>query len=1016
MRRLHSLGLLLVLLLGAPFCAQAGDLRAAAADSLHWRLVGPFRGGWATMAVGVPSQPDTFYFGAADGGVWKTDNAGRTWQPLMQHEKSASVGALAVAPSNPDILYAGTGQVAARYDIAAGDGVYRSDDGGKTWQHRGLDDTRHIGRILIDPADPDHVLVAALGHDFGPNAARGVFVTHDGGKHWDKTLFVNDDTGVVDLAHDPEHPAVVYAAAWQARQHPWLDYFMPQAGPGSAIYKSIDGGEHWQKLDGPGLPHGDIGRIGLAVPRGSAGKRVYAVIAAGDGQGGFYRSDDGGASWTLTNTDPELASAYFGRVTAAPDDPDTVYVMGRSIHKSSDAGDHFQIVKGSPGGDDYHFLWINPAHPDHRVTAADQGCVITVDGGNSWSSWYNQPTGQFYHVATDDRFPYQIYGGQQDSGTVTVSSRGPSGIIGPRQWHPVGGDERDFDIPKPGNPDLVFGSGLGGYVSRWNAVTHQITDVSAWPVSSYGADPRKVKYRYTWITPLAFGTEHSHPLYLGAQYLFRSADDGASWSKASPDLTGQTRDNADCAFKTLGDATDCGFGVIYSIAPSPKQARTLWVGTDNGRVQLSTDSGAHWQNVTPPDMPTWGRVNAIAPSPFSAAGAYVAVDTHRLDVHRPLLFRTDDAGKHWTSITKGIPDDEYVSSVAADPQRRGLVFAGTNRGVYVSFDAGGHWQSLGQDLPTTSVRDLTVHGDDLIAATMGRGFWSLDDIAALREAKAEHANGDAYLFTPAVAVRQRASTNRDTPIPPSEPFAVNPPTGAVFDYWLGDNVDGPVTISIRNADGKLVRRFSSDAQPKLDADRYFEEDWESAPEPEVKAGPGMHRFVWNLRHRRPPAIEYQYSISAVFPGDTPMVPQGALAVPGRYTVTLETGGKRVTAPLKVAMDPRVNVTTADLRKQLAFEDRISAKLDKAVEAYEESGESLKELRDEHADSKRIAAIEALRSGGKDSLKSVAAVLDAVATRLELSDAAPTEGQRKVFSDYANRLQRLLHIWQGMDRD
>jgi len=1012
MRFIACLCLSLTLTLMACPPAGADEVSGDLYQGLHWRLVGPFRGGWATMAAGVPGEPNTYYFGAADGGVWKTTNAGRTWRALMQHEKSAAVGAIAVAPSDPEIIYVGTGQVAARYDAAGGDGVYRSGDGGETWTNVGLNDSRHIGRIMIDPKDSDHVLVAALGHYFGSNDERGVFVSHDGGEHWKKTLFVNADTGVVDLARDPRHPDVIYAAAWQARQHPWLDYFMPQAGPGSGIYKSADGGESWRKVDGDGLPEGDMGRIGLAVPPGSSGKRVYASISAEEG-GGFYRSDDGGAHWTLANTDPELASDYFARVTAVPDDPDRVYVMGRSIHVSDDAGDHFRILKGSPGGDDYHFLWINPEHPEVMVTAADQGCVITLDGGKSWSSWYNQPTGQLYHVATDDEFPYHIYGGQQDSGTVSVASRGPNGLIGPRQWHPVGGDERDFDIPKPGDANLVFGSGLGGYVSRWNATTHQVTDVSAWPVSSYGADPRKVKYRYTWITPLAFGTAADHPLYVGAQFLFRSDDDGASWNKVSPDLTGQTRRDKDCAFDSLGDATDCGFGVIYDIAASPKDPNTLWVGTDNGRVQLSRDGGGHWNQVTPEEMPAWGRVNMVEPSRFDADAAYVAVDTHRLDLHRPVLFRTTDAGAHWQSIVKGIPDDEYVSSVAADPKQAGLLFAGTNRGVYVSLDDGGSWHRLGSELPTTTVRDLTVHDNDLIAATMGRAFWSLDNIEPLREAARDAIDGPVHLFTPAPAVRLRASTNRDTPIPPSEPYALNPPTGAVIDYWLADGAKGPVSITISDARGNPVRHFSSDEPPaKLEATRYFNEEWEGKPEPEVATGAGMHRFVWDLRHVRPPAIEYQYSISSVFPGDTPMVPQGALAVPGDYTVKLTVGGHSFTAPLKVKMDPRADASNDALTAQLAFENRIAKRLEEAVSAYRQSGQYLDRLEQQGAPDADIEALKDLRDGDQDSIKSVAAVLDAVATRLELSDAAPTQGQREVFADYSKQLDELLAKWEA----
>jgi len=1012
--------IVLLFMLPFPAFAATSSPSTSAANSLQWRLVGPFRGGWATMAVGVPDQPNTFYFGAADGGVWKTTNAGRTWQALMQHEASATVGALAIAPSDPQVIYVGTGQVAARYDVAGGDGVYKSTDGGKTWTNVGLKDTRHIGRIVIDPHNPDHVLVAALGHIFNDNPHRGVYLTTDGGKTWHKTLYVNDKTGAVDLASDPEHPDVIYAAAWQMRMHPWLDYFQPQAGPGSGIYKSTDGGRHWHKLTGHGLPGGDLGRIGLAVK----GSHVYATVVSASGQigadnmmtgggSGLYSSTDGGAHWQLVNTDPELSSSYFGRVTVDPMDADIVYVVGRSIHKSFDGGKHFTIIKGSPGGDDYHFLWINPKHPDHMITAADQGCVVTVNGGKSWSSWYNQPTAQFYHVATDNRFPYWIYGGQQDSGTVAIASRGPSGVIGLRQWHPVGGDERDYDVPKPGDPNLVFGSGLGGYVSRWNATTHQVTDVSPWPVSSYGADPRKVKYRYTWIDPLAFGHGKAHALYFGSQVLFRSTDDGADWNTVSPDLSGAEAHAKDCgeAQDSMAAARRCGFGVIFTIYPSPTDPNTVWVGTDDGQVQLTTDGGKHWKNVTPKTMPLWARIDAISTSPLAPRTVYVAVDTHRLGAFHPLLFRTTDDGAHWREIVNGLPGDQYTTSIVADPQQQSLVFAGTNHGAYVSFDGGNHWQPLGRDLPTTSVRDLVVHGNDLVAATMGRGFWSLDDVTPLRQAAAVSAAAPAHLFKPAVAIRLRNDTNRDTPPQPSVPLADNPPTGAVIDYWLAKPASGPVTLTVRDSAGQVVRRFASNAKPgNLPADRYFEEVWAGDTEPKPATGVGMHRFVWNLHEKRPPAITYQYSISAVFPGDTPLVPQGALALPGDYTVTLSVDGKTYTAPLMVKMDPRVDIDEKALKANYDMENEIAANLKRAVEAYDASGNYIARLKGEGGHAKQVEALEAWRSGGDDSLHEVTAVLDTLATKLELSDAAPTQGQREVYAEYSRKLDDLLSKW------
>ncbi len=506
-------------------------------SGMKWRLIGPYRGGWGTVAEGIPNQPNTFYFGGAGGGVWKTTDAGRTWEPKMQNESASAVGALAISPSNPKIIYVGTGQVAPRYDILDGDGVFKSTDAGETWENIGLKETKYIGDIIVSPDDPNKVIVAALGHVFGSNKERGIYVTEDGGKNWKNTLFVNDTTGGVDLAFDISKPNIIYAALWQIRYYPWLDYYLPGTGNGSGIYKSEDGGFNWTKITGNGLPEAPLGRIGLAVGQNSGGNKVYAAISADGKKSGFYASSDGGKNWKLLNSDDELTSSYFDRVTVDPTNDSTVFVMGRSIHKSTDGGKTFTIFKGSPGGDDYHFMWINPKYPDHMITASDQGTVVSVNGGGSWSSWYNQPTGQFYHLAADDRFPYRIYSGQQDNGTVEIMSQGPYGVIELRDWHPVGADERDYDIPSPVNPDIVFGSGLGGSLHRFDEVTRQSMDVSPWPQSSYAAKPNTVKYRYSWITPIEFSHIGNHALYMGSQFLFRSTDNGNNWDVISPDLS-----------------------------------------------------------------------------------------------------------------------------------------------------------------------------------------------------------------------------------------------------------------------------------------------------------------------------------------------------------------------------------------------------------------------------------------------------------------------------------------------
>ncbi|HET6655842.1 MAG TPA: hypothetical protein VFH57_06310, partial [Gammaproteobacteria bacterium] len=819
-------------------------------NDMQWRLVGPFRAGWATAVTGVPGSPNVWLFGGADGGVWKTIDNGITWQPIFDPAGGSSVGALAVAPSNPDVIYMGSGQVATRYDIAAGNGVYKTIDGGRTWHNIGLEDTRHIARILVDPNNPDVVLVAALGHVFGANEQRGVFLSDDGGETWHKTLYVSDRTGAVDIAFDPTHPEVVYAALWQVRMKPWLDYFEAPIGPESGIYKSTDEGRTWHRLSN-GLPDSPMGRIGVGVARGSDGKIVYAIVQAKE-DGGVYRSEDGGAHWQYVNQHERLADSYFGRVRVAPNDPNTVYLMGRSLRRSSDGGKHFTITKGSPGGDDYHQFWINPAHPERMIAGVDQGATITVNGGRTWSSWYNQPTGQFYHVEADNAFPYRIYSGQQDSGTVGILNRGDYGVITYREWYSVGADERDFDVPDPRNPNIVYGSGLGGHLTRFDARTGQSQNISPWPVSTYAARPNTVENRYTWFTPLAIRHEPPYTLYVGAQHLFASTDQGRHWQKISPDLTGKNEQAQDCNKEhvPIPHASVCGYGVIYAIAPSPADSNDIWIGTDNGHVQLTRDNGHHWQDVTPDSVRDWSKIASVDVSARDPATAYIAVDRHRLADFSPYVYRTHDYGRTWTSISRGLPANQYVNVVRADPKQKGLLYAGTNTGAYVSFDDGAHWQPLTLNLPATSVRDLTIHAGDLIAATLGRALWVLDDVSPLRQIAAGAVDGD-YLFKPGVAIRVRRDENHDTPLPPEEPVGKNPPAGAIIDYYLESPADGPVVLSIYNDQGKLVRRFASnEPASEFNAFRYFPESWVQPP-PRPGTDAGHHRFVWNLRYPHP---------------------------------------------------------------------------------------------------------------------------------------------------------------------
>ncbi|HEX3127853.1 MAG TPA: hypothetical protein VH394_11040 [Thermoanaerobaculia bacterium] len=946
-------------------------------SALSWRSLGPLRAGWATAAEGIPGT-ETFFIGTADGGVWKTSDAGRTWEPLFQREAAAAVGAMTLAPSNRSVMYVGTGQVTTRWDITQGSGVYRSGDGGKTWEKRGLADSRHIGRLLVDPRNPDVVLAAALGHLFGPNTERGVFRTTDGGRTWDRVLFLDERTGATDLASDPAAPDVIFASSWQVRGYPWLSYFIPNTGPGSGIWKSTDGGKTWARLTGHGFPDGPLGRIGLAVAPGSRGSRVYATIDAGPASG-LYRSDDAGANWQRVNTNGSLSGAYFATLTVDPKNQDTVYIMGQSIRRSTDGGKTVEFFRGAPGGDDYHFLWIDPEHPERMATGADQGAVITVNGGRSWSSWYNQPTGQFYHVAADDQFPYRVYSGQQDSGSISAASRSDYGQLTFRDWNPAGADERDYVIPFPGNPDVVYGSGLGGRVSRWDAKTGQVQNVSPWPVSSYGARPSTVRYRTTWLQPLAISKVAPYAIYASAQVLFRSIDGGQTWETISSDLTGAVEGAKDCTGDVpVERAKACGYGVISTIAPSSLEKDLVWVGADTGSIHVTRDGGKTWQDVTPKGLPDWSRLAQIEASPVDPGTAYAAVDRHRMDDDHPYVYVTHDFGKTWRLAVTGLPDGSHVNVVRQDPVRPELLFAGTRTGVHVSFDDGRSWQTLQLDLPTSGVNDLTIHGNDLIAGTEGRAIWVLDDYTPLR-----HAQGKMVLIPPAKAYRLGVNQNRDTPLPLDEPRNPNPPTGAVIDYVLPAGVKGPVVLEFVDPRGQVVRTFRSDETPKRpEANQYFDDDWLQEPEP-LPARAGHNRFVWNLRLPRPKAPEYDYSIAAVPGVDTPVIPQGLIAPPGRYEVRLTVDGRAVTQPLEVVMDPRVNVPAADLEAQRAFYQEVSEALDRVAEAIEKADKP------------------------DDELGAIAGVLTSLAADVEGVDRAPSAPQREVFETYRKRLDTAL---------
>ncbi|MCX6543624.1 MAG: hypothetical protein NTV05_04325 [Acidobacteria bacterium] len=883
----------------SPVSAQQ-PIAQSLSSALRWRLVGPFRGGRINAVSGVPGQPNTFFYGSVGGGVWKSANAGRTWRPVFDGQPVASIGAIAVAPSNPAVMYVGTGESDMRDSIGYGNGMYKSADGGETWAHVGLDETKQIARVVVDPKNANIVFVAALGSAYGPSPDRGVYRSLDGGKTWKKVLYRNDSVGAVDLVINPANPRVVYAAMWATRRPPWYVYG-PSNGPGSGIFKSTDGGTSWQALAG-GLPTEGVGRIGLALAANP--RRVYAIVDAKNG--GLYRSEDAGATWLKISGDTRVWGRgwYFEKIAADPKNVDLVYVSNTSLYRSSDGGKSWTPIKGAPGGDDYHQLWISPEDSRRMVLASDQGAIVTVDGAETWSSWYNQSTAQLYHVAADNRFPYWISGAQQDSGAVTVPSRGPHAVISMHEWTGTcAGGESGYTAPDPLHPEILF----GGTVSRCNVVTGLTENVS--PERGAEGGP----FRHAWTQPLVFSEANPHKLYFANQYLYKTTTGGDSWTRISPDLTRDdpgVPSNLDAAAAADAPA-EKRRGVIYTIAPSPVRDYLVWVGTDDGYIHVTPDDGKTWQNVTPPALTSWSKVTMIEASYADELEAYAAVERHQLQDYEPYIYRTRDGGKTWKLITRGLPAGDYVQTVKEDPVRRGLLFAGTERGVFMSFNDGDDWQSLQLNLPATSMRDLAVKNDDLIVATHGRGFWILDDITPLRQIGDGVIAAGAFLFKPADAVNVPVPSEQGTPLPRDEPFAENRPYGAIVDYYLKSASAGPVTIEVLDGAGQTIRHVSSaDPTPARDPNTLnIPAHWVSTPEP-LSTAAGTHRWIWDLRAA--PSVGGGGRGAGVAGGGGRGGAGGgggrggaALSQPGTYTVKLTVDGKSYTQPLVVRPDPRL---------------------------------------------------------------------------------------------------------------
>ena len=991
---------------------------------MKYRSIGPFRGGRSLTAAGIPGDPTTYYFGATGGGVWKSTDGANTWSAIFDKDGSPSIGSIAVAGSDPNVVYVGTGEACIRGNISNGDGVWKSVDAGKSWKYVGLKDSRAIGKVIVNPHNPDIAFVAALGHPYGPNTERGVFRTTDGGKTWDKVLYKDENTGAIDVTFDPQNPHILFASLWEARRTPWS---LSSGGPGSGIYRSTDAGTTWKKLEEHGLPKSPYGRIGLAVAANS--ERVYAIVEAKEG-GGFYRSDDGGDTWDLVNSSHSLLQRawYYMHVIADPQDVNTVYVADVEFFKSTDGGRSFNKVK-VPHGDN-HGLWIDPKNTKRMIASNDGGVTVSLDGGNSWTREDNQPTAQFYHVITDTRTPYYVYGAQQDNSTVAIASRSDDGAIGRDNWYTVGGGEAGYIAPNPTDPNIVYAGDYQGNITRFDRRTNQIQSINVSPEISDGRGAAPLDHRFQWTAPIVTSPHDPNTIYYGGERVFKTSDGGMHWEAISGDLTrnDKSKQQPSGGPITIDDTGTEYYDTVFSIAPSPLAKGQIWAGTDDGLIQLTRDEGKTWTNVTPKDLAEWSRISLIEASPHYAGAAYVAVDRHQNDDLAPYIYKTADYGATWSRITAGIPDGSFVRAVREDPKRKGLLYAGTERGVFVSFDDGAHWRSLQINLPIVPVHDLVVKNDDLVLATHGRAFWILDDVSPLRQFADSVVAEDVHLYQPATAYRVHAGD-----APEHLTFdGKNPPHGAVIYYYFKkapkpEAKPGEVTIEILDASGTVVRKFSSNKTEPLE--EPLDPD-DKKPEKQIKPEDGLNRFVWDLRYdeanRVPGYFLWEYNEGA----------KGPLALPGNYQVRLTANGKTLTAPLEVKIDPRVTVSQADLEKQFKLEMNVREQLNRVYDAVNQiqdvreqleglkkrvvPGDSTKPLLDGASalEAKLIAVRDPLInfkiSASEDSLAYVPGI-DAKLAFLSMAvagfaDSAPTEAENREFDKLKKQTEELLARW------